>query len=217
VIANLAEPKSYAHVASEVAGLEVGILVNNVGASYDYAEYLTDISDDKIDQLIQLNVIATTKMTRAILPGMIERKRGAIVNISSAAGSLPIGDPLYAVYSGTKAYVDAFSKSLHYELKKKGIFVQSQVPYFVSTKLSKIRSSSLGTPSPDRFAASAINAIGLGPFVVPYWVHALEHWVIHSLAVRIIGGLILGHHFGIRARALKKIAAAAKQEGKKAD
>jgi len=149
---------------------------------------------------------------------MTQRKRGAIINISSAAGSLPTGDPLYAVYSATKAYVDAFSKSLYYELQKTGIHVQSQVPYFVSTKLSKIRNASFTTPSPDGFAASAVNSIGLGPFVVPYWVHAVQHAVIHSLPVSIVAKAILGHHFAIRKKALaKKATEAAKGAEKKTE
>lgn len=191
-------------VAPAIEGLEVGVLVNNVGASYDHADYLTAISRESVDQLINLNVIATTYMTKLVLPRMQDRKKGAVINISSAAGSLPTGDPLYAVYSATKAYVDAFSRSLYYELKGKGVVVQSQVPYFVPSKLSKIRGSSLFVPKADRFAVSSVASIGYGPFVVPYWAHALQDAIIHALPVALVEKFILGHHFGIRARALKK-------------
>ncbi len=56
--------------------------------------------------------------------GMMDRKRGAIINIGSAAGAIPTGNPLYAVYSGSKAYIDFFSRSLYQELKSKNVFVQ---------------------------------------------------------------------------------------------
>lgn len=72
-----------------------------------------------------------------------------------------VGNPLYAVYSASKAYVDYFSRSLHYELKSFGVHVQCQSPYFVTSKLSKIRSTSLTVPNPDDFAVAAVNAIGM--------------------------------------------------------
>jgi len=135
---------------------------------------------------------------------MIKRRRGAIVNISSAAGLLPTGDPLYAVYSATKAYVDFFSRSLHFELKSKGIHVQCQVPYFVVSKLSKLRSPSLFTPTPAGYARAGVRAIGYEPTVVPYWSHALQHSVLHSLPTGLLSQFILNHHHGVYKRALAK-------------
>ncbi|XP_030879001.1 very-long-chain 3-oxoacyl-CoA reductase-like [Leptonychotes weddellii] len=61
-------------------------------------------------------------MTRLVLPGMVERSKGAILNISSASGIAPV--PLLAIYSATKAFADFFSQCLHEEYKSKGIFVQ---------------------------------------------------------------------------------------------
>lgn len=101
--------------------------------------------------MICMNVTAATKMTQFLLPGMILRKRGAIVNISSAAGRIPIGNPLYAEYSASKAYVDYFSRSLNHELAGSGVDVQCQSPYFVTTKLSKLRNPSVFIPSPADF------------------------------------------------------------------
>ncbi len=92
---------------------------------------------------------------------MVNKRRGAIINIGSAAGSIPIGDPLLAVYSGTKAFLDFFSRSLYYELKGKGVHVQCQIPYFVVSKMSKIRHSSISVPSAERFAKSSLAAIGM--------------------------------------------------------
>jgi len=204
VVADLSRPDAFPVIEGALRELEVGVLVNNVGRSYDHAEFLTDVSPELIDSIIALNVIATTRLTRAVLPGMVARRKGAVVNVSSAAGSLPTGDPFYAVYSGTKAYVDAFSKSLHYELRKSGVFVQSQVPYFVATKLSKIRKPSLAAPSADTYAVAAVDKIGLWPLVVPYWVHAVQHAVAHSVPVALLAKFVLSHHFGIRKRALQK-------------
>jgi len=65
--------------------------VNNAGCSYDYAEYFHALSEKEIDQLIEFNVRALTRITHIVLPGMVSRKRGAIVNVGSAAGLVPVG------------------------------------------------------------------------------------------------------------------------------
>jgi hypothetical protein len=74
--------------------------VNNVGMSYPSALYfheLDKIDPTIIDNMIAINVNATTQMTRIVLPGMIERKRGAVINVASAAGRIPIGEWRVAV------------------------------------------------------------------------------------------------------------------------
>ena len=87
----------------------------------------------RIEQLIALNVTALTKMSKLVLGGMKDRKRGAIVNISSISGSMPMS--LLSVYSATKAYVDFFSQALATEYAADNITVQSVLPAFVSTKM----------------------------------------------------------------------------------
>lgn len=197
--------EEYGNIRSELNGIEVGILVNNVGCSYPHAEYLNDIPDELVNQLIELNVVALTKMTRIVLPQMISRKRGCIVNVGSAAGTMVVGDPLYTVYSATKAYVDFFSKSLNIELASKGIHVENQVPWFVVSKLSKIRRADLFTPNPKTYARAACDRLGYEFKSVPYWTHALQDYLMnHILPVWLVRKLVLKHHLGIRARALKK-------------
>lgn len=136
---------------------------------------------------------------------MVKRRRGAIINVSSAAGRLPTGNPLYALYSGTKAFVDYFSRSMHYELAPSGVVVQCQSPYFVVSKLSKIRSSSLTTPKPDGYARAAVNAIGNGPSVVPYWAHAVQDWLMQTLPSFVTGPQLVKMHKGLRKRFMAKL------------
>nr|XP_053650231.1 very-long-chain 3-oxoacyl-CoA reductase-B-like [Cherax quadricarinatus] len=92
----------YERLESEVGKLDVGVLVNNVGMSYDFPEYFTDISDcqEMCDRLINCNIKSLTHMTRIVLPGMVERKRGVIMNLSSLSSIIPA--PLLAVYGATK-------------------------------------------------------------------------------------------------------------------
>ncbi|KAI7994808.1 Very-long-chain 3-oxoacyl-CoA reductase 1 [Camellia lanceoleosa] len=81
-----------------IEGLDVGVLINNVGVSYPYARFFHEVDEQLLADLIKINVEGTTKVTQAVLPGMIKRKRGAIVNIGSGAAIVIPFDPLYAVY-----------------------------------------------------------------------------------------------------------------------
>lgn len=74
--------------------------VNNVGMQYTYPMYVNEIPDSTVWDLVNVNVGATTHMTKLVLPGMKTRKRGAIVNVSSSAELQPL--PLMAVYAATK-------------------------------------------------------------------------------------------------------------------
>ncbi|CAI9111178.1 OLC1v1011334C1 [Oldenlandia corymbosa var. corymbosa] len=114
-------------IKEAIDGLDIGVLVNNVGLSYPYARYFHEVDDKLLADLIKINVEGTTKVTQAVLPGMLQRKRGAIVNIGSGAAIVIPSDPLYAVYAATKAYIDQLSRCLYVEYKKSGIDVQCQV------------------------------------------------------------------------------------------
>ncbi|KAH8095338.1 3-oxo-behenoyl-CoA reductase [Aureococcus anophagefferens] len=146
------------------ADLDVGVLANNVGMSYPFTKYYHELTDAECAGLVALNTESTLFMTKIALGdesgGMIARKRGAIVNTSSAAGTQI--SPLLAGYSAAKGGVVAFSKSLHHELAREGVAVQVQTPLWVTTKLAKIRKATLTVPSPATYAKAAVAAIGYG-------------------------------------------------------
>jgi 17beta-estradiol 17-dehydrogenase / very-long-chain 3-oxoacyl-CoA reductase len=77
------DAKARSKVDALLKDLDVGVLVNNVGMSYPFCQYFHELSDENVAQLMSLNVESTTWMTRIVLPGMLARKRGAIVNIGS--------------------------------------------------------------------------------------------------------------------------------------
>ena len=130
-----ARDELYAGISSVVEDLDVGMLVNNVGMSYSHAEYFHLLEDSVVENLVNVNVYSTALMTKIVLGGesggMIARKRGAIVNVTSYAGCSPLGDPLYTGYSAVKGFVTMMSRSMHYELEAKNIHVQCHVPWFV--------------------------------------------------------------------------------------
>lgn len=105
-------------------------LVNNAG--FGGAAKLIDSDVDEMDNMIQLNVTALTRLTSAALPGFIERSNGLIINIASIVALNP--ELLNGVYSGTKAFVVNLTQSLHNEVKDKGIRVQAVLPGATSTE-----------------------------------------------------------------------------------
>ncbi|XP_062989281.1 very-long-chain 3-oxoacyl-CoA reductase-like [Elgaria multicarinata webbii] len=102
----------YQNIKASLEGLEIGILVNNVMVSYSYPEYFLEISDiDKtIDNIVNINIISVCKMTQLVLPSMLERSKGVIVNVSSFAGLQP--SPFLTLYLLTKAFVDFLSQCI---------------------------------------------------------------------------------------------------------
>jgi len=99
-------------------------LVNNAG--FGGTAKLIDSDIDEMDNMIQLNVTALTRLTSAVLPGFLERSKGLIINIASIVALSP--ELLNGVYSGTKAFVVNLTQSLHNEVKDKGIRVQAVLP-----------------------------------------------------------------------------------------
>lgn len=117
--------------------LQVGVLVNNAGMSYDHPELFTNITEETITNILQLNVAATTAIARAVLPGMMERRKGVIINISSTAAAIP--SPYLSVYAASKAFVDKLSADLAVEAAPRNVTIQCVLPGPVATKMSKIK------------------------------------------------------------------------------
>eukprot|EP00475_Leptophrys_vorax_P024263 TRINITY_DN33449_c0_g1_i1.p1 TRINITY_DN33449_c0_g1~~TRINITY_DN33449_c0_g1_i1.p1 ORF type:complete len:330 (+),score=24.19 TRINITY_DN33449_c0_g1_i1:108-1097(+) len=211
VVADFSNPgpaleNSYAQIQSLVDELEVGILVNNAGLSYPFAQYLHEVDDKLIADLINTNVQPVVRLSKIVIPGMLKRKRGAIVNIGSGVATVIPSDPLYSVYAGTKAFVDQFSRSLNVEYAAKGIDVQVQAPLFVATKMSKIRKATLTCPSADLYAKCGANWIGQEVRCTPYWAHGVMWGIIYRFPDNLFNSIRMGQNSDIRRRAMAKLA-----------
>lgn len=177
------QKKIYVEVRRQLEGLDIGLLVNNVGMGYKYPEYFAEIEDldNTVDNLITCNITSVTKMTAIVLPGMVKRGGGVVINNASASGRIPT--PLLTVYSATKAYVDFFSRGLKLEYQSKGIIVQSLCPYFVATKLAGIRKNFMA-PNPDEYVASSIKTVGSQPITNGCLIHNIQGFVMENVLPR---------------------------------
>lgn len=115
---------------------------------------------------------------------MTRRQRGYIVNISSGSGILP-SCPLLSIYAATKAYVDHLSRSMDVEYKQFGVRVQSQTPFFIATKLAKIRRTSLTVPSAAVYAKAGVKWIGRAATCNPYWAHDIIQHVVLAIPAQL--------------------------------
>jgi len=124
--ADLAHPESPARLLAHLqsAGLKVDVLVNNAGfgAQGKFAE----LPLGRQLEMLQVNITSLTHLTGLLLPGMIERRRGGILNVASTAAFQP--GPGMAVYYATKAYVLSFSEALAEELTGTGVTVTAVCP-----------------------------------------------------------------------------------------
>jgi 17beta-estradiol 17-dehydrogenase / very-long-chain 3-oxoacyl-CoA reductase len=183
----------------------IGILVNNVGISYPYPAKFLDVEESLEDSILTINIHSLTTMTRLVLPYMLHNKKGAIINLSSFSGVVPV--PLLSIYSGSKAYVDFFSAALEYEYKSEGITVQSITPNLTVSNMSKIRYPSLvrGVCNPDVIVKGSLNNLGRELRWCPWWMHGLIEYVFGKLLPRRFSlAKLRDIQLGIRKQALAK-------------
>ncbi|CAG5048167.1 unnamed protein product [Parnassius apollo] len=172
----------YRHIEEQLKDIPLGILVNNVGVQYEYPTWLSELPQTKVWEIINVNVGAVTSMTRMVLPGMLERGRGAIVNISSGSELQPL--PLMAVYAASKAYVRSLTLAVREEAAANGVHVQHVSPLFLATKMNAFSSRLLGggalVPDARTYARHAVATLGRVRHTTGYWLHGLQYFAIKT-------------------------------------
>ncbi|AUI66012.1 MULTISPECIES: SDR family oxidoreductase [Glaesserella] len=128
---DLAQPQAAQAIFNETEklGIQVDILINNAGVGGHGRFFERDLV--KESQMIQLNIASLTELTHFYLQGMVARKQGKILNVSSTASFLP--GPLQAVYYASKAYVTSFSQAIAEEVREFGVTVTALCPGAVAT------------------------------------------------------------------------------------
>ena len=137
-VVDLADKAQIEFLIDSLAHDKIGVdlLINNAGVGDSGPFAKSDTARN--EQMLLVNVVALTSLTRHLLPQMIAKRRGGILNVSSSAGFLPI--PGDAVYAATKAYVTSFSEAIRVELRGKGVSVCAVCPGPVNTEFQEVAS-----------------------------------------------------------------------------
>ncbi len=175
LVADLSEPGSVDRLAQDAVSAfgRIDVLVNNAGIGW--AGPFDQMGPETAAALISVNLAAPVALTRALLPGMLERGRGWIVNVASIAGHVGVRDE--AVYSATKAGLISFSEALRWELSGRGVGVTVVSPGVVRTAFFERRGRpydrSRPRPIPPEPVGEAIAVAierGRAEVFVPGWV-----------------------------------------------
>ncbi|EIN06457.1 3-ketoacyl-CoA reductase [Punctularia strigosozonata HHB-11173 SS5] len=206
----------------KVSPLDVGVLVNNAGLSHPMPTYFAEVPNEDLTNIVNVNCLGTLRATRAVVGGMVQRKRGLILSIGSFSGAIP--SPMLAPYSASKAFVSTFSDALQEELKGSGVIVQCVNTYFVVSNMSKIKRSSFTVPIPDSYVRSVLRHIGQScgaagtdrpATLTAYPSHAIADYLVHAVSNVFSNSVFISYthslHKSIRKRALAK----AERESKK--
>jgi uncharacterized protein len=162
--ADLTKSDELGNVESRIAREPaLDLLVNNAGFG-GYMPFV-ELAPARAEELVRLQVLAVTLLTRAALPGMIARKKGAIINVSSRlafSASLPSPPlPKRAVYAATKSYINTFSRIVANELGGTGVRVQALCPGVVRTEFHEVQGMDasrfpVGIMSPEDLVAASL-------------------------------------------------------------
>lgn len=194
VALDLEQPGASARLmaAVEAGGLSVDTLVNNAG--FGINDRFADMPLDRIQGMLQLNMVALTELCHAVLPGMRQRGYGRILNVASVAAFQAC--PRFAVYGATKSYVLMFSEALAAEEGRHGIRVTAVCPGATDTAFHDVAGNK-GTlaaklmDSPETVVAGALRALNSGRRVVvtgllnkplPLFVRLLPRFLVTWMA-----------------------------------
>jgi len=204
--------EDYKALGSLVSGLDVSVLVNNVGQSHSIPVPFAQTAASEMNDIITINCTGTLRVTQLFVPGMIQRRRGLILTMGSFGGLLPT--PLLATYSGSKAFLQQWSTALGAELAPHGVDVELVQAYLITSAMSKIRRASATIPTPRAFVRSVLSKIGRSGgsstyaySSSPYWSHGIMAWFLTSVTGTMNKTVLSqnkGMHDSIRKRALRK-------------
>ncbi|KAI4897676.1 hypothetical protein NFI96_019161 [Prochilodus magdalenae] len=185
-------PAAWKPIKDAIGDRDVGFVVNCLDSSLDVSQDFLDLPEGKVWHIINNNVAAATLVTRLALPGMAERRRGAVVNISSGGCSRPI--PRKTTLSASTAFLDHFSRALRYEYGPQGVFVQSLVPYRVASQEEE-GSAGAGwlVPQAQVYARHALSTLGISHRTTGYWPHTIQFRLVQCMPewIWVLGSRVL--------------------------
>ena len=182
VVLDLAEQDFAGTLSNAIADLDLGILIYN--AAYVPVGRLLDVGDEALEQVVRINVRGPLLLSRALLPAMVERGRGAVVLVPSLAGLQ--GAPRVAAYSASKAFNIILAEALWGELRENGIDVSVCCAGAMPTPgyLASTDWKSPGMLAPDEAARQTLDALGKGPRFIPGLINRLSAQLMGRLLTR---------------------------------
>jgi short-subunit dehydrogenase len=163
--ADLSEAAGAAALVDELGSRRVEVLVNNAGIGLNGP--FTSAAADDYARLLGVNLLAPVMLTRALLPAMVKRRRGAVVHVASINAIAPV--PTSAVYSASKAFVLAYSTAVWAEHRADGVVFQTVLPGTTATSFHERQGTRVPpwAMGPDDVARTSLEALGVAPVVVP--------------------------------------------------
>ncbi|XP_061756437.1 17-beta-hydroxysteroid dehydrogenase type 3 isoform X1 [Nerophis ophidion] len=187
LVADFTEDKVFGDIEEQLKDLNIGVLVNNVGMlpSNVPKRFLEDTDlDQTITRVINCNVKTMAKMCKTLLPGMENRGKGVIINVSSGIACIPF--PMYSLYAASKIFVERFSQGLQAEYKEKGMLIQAVTPFGVSTRMIGYQATDMVTLSPRDFVKSSLQYLRAGDRTYGSICHMFLGWLIRSTPRKIL-------------------------------
>ena len=157
IVADFKHSNIYPRIETVLRGLDICVLVNNVGVSYYRPGRFLEVDPKIHSELLNINSLSCLMLTHLMLPGMLSKNKGVIINISSEVGSRP--SPLLATYSATKSLMNSFTKALQYEHRRSDVIIQLVSPLSVQTRID-FQVPRFLAPLPDTFVHAALKSIG---------------------------------------------------------
>ena len=158
--------------------IDVGVLVNNVGILGPHFMPFLELDGKIVKDMVTVNISAATILCHKLLPAMVKKKKGAVINIASF-GSFLMGAYL-AEYIATKHYMHAFTEAIAVELENTGVIVQEVDPAEVATEMTKDFAPSPGVPTAEVYVASILKTLGYSRRTLGYPQHGLQ-WLIFDM------------------------------------
>uniref|UniRef100_A0A3Q1J278 Hydroxysteroid (17-beta) dehydrogenase 3 n=1 Tax=Anabas testudineus TaxID=64144 RepID=A0A3Q1J278_ANATE len=189
IVTDFTKENVFSEIEDQLKDLNIGVLVNNVGMlpSVIPCRFLDSADLDQVS--------GTSAMCKIILPGMENRGKGVIVNISSGIASIPF--PLYSMYAASKVFVERFSQGLQAEYKAKGIIIQAVAPFGISTRMAAYQKPNIVTLSPEDFVKSSLQYLRAGDKTNGSVCHTVLDWLLQSIPLKILYAEYFATSFGL--------------------
>lgn len=171
------ESTEHRKLSNELAEIDadIGILINCAGIAAERVANFAELPEGLSSKILQVNLMSTVKMIELVLPGMLKRNKGIVVNFSSILGWRPY--PYLSTYPASKAGISFLTAGLSEEFEHTNVRIQCMMPCLVATKIASYETSeanNIFVVKPQSYARQAVRMIGLAPLATGCIQHDLQ-------------------------------------------